>query len=123
MKFISKIIFYFLVNLSALMAAAYFISGFSITKNFQNLLTLTGTFTVINILIKPVLKLVFAPFIALSLGLFSLVINAIMLKLLDIWSADIAISGISALIYSTFLITAVNLLLTLIAKSSFKQKN
>lgn len=123
MKFLSRIIFYFLVNLIALMAASQFVPGFSMNSNIEGLLILTGIFTIINLLIKPILKLVFSPFIFLSLGLFSLVINAIILKLLDIWSINVTISGIQALAYSTLLITAVNLLLTFIAKSSFKEEN
>jgi len=122
MRFLSRIIFYFLVNLTALIAAAQFVPGFSINSNIESLLILTGIFTFINLLIKPILKLVFSPFIFLSLGLFSLVINAIILKLLDIWSINVTISGIQALVYSTLLITAVNLLLTFIAKSSFKEE-
>ena len=122
MRFLSRIIFYFLVNLIALIGAAQFVSGFSMNSNIESLLILTGVFTVINFLIKPVLKLIFSPFIFLSLGLFSLVINAIILKLLDIWSVNVTISGIQALIYSTLLITAVNLLLTFVAKSSFKKE-
>ena len=122
MRFLSRIIFYFLVNLIALMASAQFVPGFSINSNIENLLILTGIFTFINLLIKPILKLVFSPFILLSLGLFSLVINAIILKLLDIWSVNVTISGIQALVYSTLLITAVNLLLTFVARSSFKEE-
>jgi putative membrane protein len=122
MRFLSRIIFYFLVNLTALIAAAQFVPGFSINSNVESLLILTGIFTFINLLIKPILKLVFSPFIFLSLGLFSLVINAIILKLLDIWSINVTISGIQALVYSTLLITAVNLLLTFVARSSFKEE-
>jgi len=123
MSFLSKIVFYFLVNLIALLATAQFVPGFSINSNIESLLILTGIFTFINLLIKPILKLVFSPFIFLSLGLFSLVINAIILKLLDIWSVNVTISGIQALIYSTLLVTAVNLLLTFVAKSSFKKED
>lgn len=122
MRFLSRIIFYFLVNLIAIIAAARFVPGFGMNSNIESLLILTGIFTFINLLIKPILKLVFSPFIFLSLGLFSLVINAIILKLLDIWSVSVTISGIQALIYSTLLMTAVNLLLTFIAKSSFKEE-
>lgn len=122
MKFLSRIIFHLLVNLIALIAAAQFVPGFSLNPNIENLLILTCIFTFINLLIKPILKLIFSPFIFLSLGLFSLVINAIILKLLDIWSVNVTIFGIQALVYSTLLITAVNLLLTFVAKSSFKEE-
>lgn len=121
MKFLSRIIFHFLINLIALMAAAYFVPGFTLTPNIENLAMLTAVFTAINLVIKPILKLFFTPFIVLSLGLFSLVINAIMLKLLDMWSINITISGIYPLAYATLIITAVNLLLTFVAKESFKE--
>jgi len=121
MRFLARIIFYLMVNLVALIAASFFVPGFSVTQNPENLLILTGIFTAINITLKPVLKLVFSPFIFLTLGLFSLVINAIILKLLDIWSVNVSIADIQALIYGTLIITAVNLLLTFVAKSSFKQ--
>jgi putative membrane protein len=121
MKFLSRIIFFFLVNLIGLIVASYLIEGFSITSNFENLLILTGIFTAINILIKPIIKFIFTPFIVLTLGLFSLVINATILKLLDIWSENVNILGIQALIYATLIITVVNLILTFVAKSSFKK--
>jgi putative membrane protein len=118
---LSRIIFFFLVNLIGLIVASYLIEGFSITSNFENLLILTGIFTAINILIKPIIKFIFTPFIVLTLGLFSLVINATILKLLDIWSENVNILGIQALIYATLIITVVNLILTFVAKSSFKK--
>ena len=121
MKFLSRIVFFFLVNLTGLIIASYLIEGFSITSNFENLLILTGIFTAINILIKPIIKFIFTPFIVLTLGLFSLVINATILKLLDIWSENVNILGIQALIYATLIITVVNLILTFVAKSSFKK--
>ncbi len=121
MKFLSKLAFYLLVNVIGLITATYFVSGFFITTDIKNLLILAGMLTIANFLLKPVLKLIFSPFLILSLGLFSLVINAIILKLIDIWSASVNISGILALIYATLIITAVNLLLTFIAKSSFKK--
>lgn len=121
MRFLSKIIFHFLINAVALIAASYFVPGFYITRDPENLLILTAIFTIISIFLKPILNLIFSPFIFLTLGLFSLVINAIILKLLDIWSSNITISSIQALIYSTIIITAVNLLLNFIAKSSFKE--
>lgn len=121
MKFLSKLAFYLLANLIGLITATYFVPGFYISTDIKNLLIIAGTLTIANLLLKPALKIIFAPFLFLSLGLFSLVINAIILKLIDIWSVNIAISGIMALIYATLIITAVNLLLTFIAKSSFKK--
>ena len=121
MRFVSKIVFHFLINAVALMTASYFVVGFTLTQDPQNLLILTAIFTGINILLKPLLKLVFSPFIFLTLGLFSLVINAIILKLLDIWSVNVTISSIQALVYATLIITTVNLILTFVAKSSFKE--
>ena len=120
MKRLSNLVFSFFSNLLALILAGNFIPGFEITSNFNNLLIAAGTFTVINWLIRPLIKTILSPIIFLTLGLFTLVINAGMLYLLDILSSNVSISGTESLIYGTLLITGVNILLHFSAKILFK---
>ncbi len=49
--------------------------SFTITGNLVSWLVATGILTLLNLLLKPILKLLFFPVNALSLGLFSFVIN------------------------------------------------
>jgi uncharacterized membrane protein YvlD (DUF360 family) len=51
--------------------------GVTITNNLNSFLIAAAILTLLNLLLKPVLKILFFPINALTLGLFSLVINAI----------------------------------------------
>jgi len=116
MRFFPRIIFAFISNLIALFVAANFIAGFQISGTFANILAVAGIFTALNLLLRPLLKLILSPIIILTLGLFTIVINASILYLLDILSQNVTIMEIKPLIYGTLLITAVNLVLHLFRK-------
>jgi len=120
MKFLPRLIFIYFSNLVALLIAAKFIPGFEMSADFIRFLIASGIFAFINIFIKPVFTTILSPFIFLSLGLLSLIINAGMLYLLDLWSENVTITTIESLIYGTLLISAINLLITLSAKSLYK---
>ena len=82
MRFVAWIV----VNVLALGAAAWLFDGIAITGDDRNdrILTLVlvgAIFGVITSFVKPVVKLLSLPFIILTLGLFLLVINALMLLL------------------------------------------
>ena len=75
-----------LINAAALAAATFLLSGISLqtdstSKQVITLLVVALIFGLINALIKPVFKFVTAPLIFLTLGLFLLVINALLLML------------------------------------------
>jgi putative membrane protein len=82
------------------------------------LLILAAIFTVVNALVKPLVKLLSLPLVILSLGLFLLVINALMLWLTS-WVADffdggLTISGFWAAFWGGLIIALVNFVLGLI---------
>lgn len=120
MKWLGNLIFSYFSNLLALILAGNFIAGFIITSNFTDLLIAAGTFTLINWFIRPMVKMILSPIVFLTLGLFTLVINAGMLYLLDILSVNVTLNGTEPLIYGTLLITGVNIVLHLSAKTLFK---
>lgn len=121
MKWFANLVFSYFSNLIALILAGNFIVDFVVTSDFRNLLLAAATFTVINWFIRPLLKMFLTPIIYLTLGLFTLVLNAGMLKLLDILSVNVNINGTEPLIYGTLLITGVNILLHFSAKLLFKK--
>ena len=59
----------------------------SLSNQLVTIVVVAVIFGLINAFIKPVLKLFALPFIILTLGLFSLVVNALMLQLTS-WFAD-----------------------------------
>lgn len=66
----------FLFHLAALWLTTRFISGLKIAGGWQTYFLATIILALLNMLLKPILKLLFFPVNALTLGLFSLVINA-----------------------------------------------
>ena len=69
-----------LVNAFALWAAT-FVPGISHGGGFGTLLLVALVFGFVNALIRPLLTLLSCPLIILTLGLFTLIVNALMLKL------------------------------------------
>jgi putative membrane protein len=70
-----------IINAAALWCAARFIDGISYTGAWPGLLGVALVFGVINTFIRPVLRFFSLPIRILTLGLFTLVINALMLLL------------------------------------------
>jgi len=72
------------VNAVALYAAIYFVPGLQAAVPNQSWVTyvvLALIFGLVNLLIRPILKLVTCPFYILTLGLFSLIVNTLLFKL------------------------------------------
>ena len=86
-----RLILRLLVNAAALAVATFLLSGISLTApttqgQVVTLLVVALIFGVLNAVVKPIFTLVTAPLVLLTLGLFLLVINALML-LLTSWVA------------------------------------
>ncbi|HEY4500010.1 MAG TPA: phage holin family protein [Candidatus Paceibacterota bacterium] len=122
MRILAHPIFSFFSNFIGLVLAAHYVLGFTIPEDFKARLLVTLIFTVINIIIKPIIKLFLTPFIWLTLGLFSLIINAGMLYLLDFFSQNVSITSTESLIYATLIISAINILISFSAKSLYRQE-
>jgi putative membrane protein len=82
------------VNGVALWVAALVVNGIhlgedggSLGSNVLSIVLVALLFGVINAFIKPVVKLLSLPFIILTLGLFTFVVNAFMLQITE-WVAD-----------------------------------
>ncbi len=70
-----------LVNAAALFAATRIVDGISFTGSIPALLGVALVFGIVNTLVKPIISFFSLPAIFLTLGLFLLVINAVMLLL------------------------------------------
>jgi len=77
-KFLLRVI----VNAIAMAITASLLPGIHVVNNDLGTLLIIGLiFGIVNALIKPVLSLLTCPFIILTLGLFTFVINGLMLQL------------------------------------------
>lgn len=72
-----------LINAVALAVAAYLVPGIEIVGQpaWATLAAMAVVFGLVNVLIRPILKLLTCPLIILTLGLFTLVINGLLLWL------------------------------------------
>jgi len=111
----------FFSNMVAFLTANYFIVGFSISLDLKSLSIIAGIFTLLNIFIRPIIKLVLSPIIFLTLGLGIILVNAILLWTVDFCSKDISISSIKALLFATLVISFVNAIIHFSARLSFKK--
>ncbi|MBU3925188.1 phage holin family protein [Patescibacteria group bacterium] len=113
-----RFIYQILINAIAIKAAAYFklIPGFEFTGDAISLLWVSFLLTIVNFFLKPILKLLFGPLILLTLGLFTIVINMIILYIVDYYTQELAIANMEALFWATVLLGFANLIYSLIYK-------
>jgi len=70
-----------LINAAALWVATEMVDGISFTGTVPTLLGVALVFGVLNVVVRPILKLLTFPFLILTLGLFIFILNAVMLLL------------------------------------------
>ncbi len=102
-------------NSLALYVAYLFVPGF-IFKGGPAEYAIAGVLLgLLNMIVKPVLKTITLPLIILSLGLFTLFINGLILWIVDKIFVFMAFQTVWALFLATILVTIVNLI---VSKSS-----
>lgn len=71
------------INTLALLLTAILIPGFHITASLPSLLSAGLLLTIISFVVKPILQILTLPFTIITLGLFSVVTNAIVIWILQ----------------------------------------
>lgn len=71
------------INTLALLLTAVLIPGFHITASFSSLLSAGLLLTIISFVVKPILQILTLPFTIITLGLFSVVTNAVVIWILQ----------------------------------------
>lgn len=101
----------------ALYAASWFVAGFSFTGGIKEYAMAGIMLGLLNMIIKPIVKFISFPVIILTLGLFIIVINALLLWLVDYIFDFIAISDVMSLVWATIVIAIVNMIISALAKT------
>jgi putative membrane protein len=94
----------------AIYLADRIISGFSAPSALYSLALIAVIFTALNLILKPIIKLILLPVAWLTFGLSSLAINMGMLFMLDILREDVIINGLVPLVLGTLFISVINLI-------------
>jgi putative membrane protein len=105
---ISKIIVATVANIAGLYLIGKYVPGAHVPLTIEGLLIAAFALTLINLLIRPILKLIFSPLIAITLGLATLIVNGITLYILELTVPAVSFGGLTSLVYATLITTAVN---------------
>ncbi|CAM2840859.1 phage holin family protein [Prescottella defluvii] len=111
------------INAVAIWLAAQWVSGITIADSGEGtgsdvliILGIALLFTVVNTFVKPIVKLLSLPLLILTLGLFTVVINALMLMLTSWISSQtewgLSVDGFWTAVWGALIISLVNVVLS-----------
>lgn len=110
-----KLILRIVINALALGAADFLLDGIR-AGSVTSLILIALVFGILNALVRPLLKLLSCPFIVLTLGLFTLVLNAVMLlmtaKLGQLFGIDFHVDGFTTAFLGALVVSVVSVLLS-----------
>jgi putative membrane protein len=113
-----RFVLWLVANALALLVAIWLFDDISLTADTRTdrivqLLITGGIFGAVNSLVKPVLKILSIPFIVLTLGLFLIVINALMLlltsKIADTLDLGFHVEGFWTAVWGAIVISIVGM--------------
>ena len=106
-----------LINAAALWAATRLVPGISFDGDWRLLFVVALLFGLLNVLVRPILKLLTLPFLIITLGLFIFVLNAVMLWLTsaisDALGLGFHVDGFRAAFFGALVVTVVSFVLSL----------
>jgi putative membrane protein len=113
-----KLLLRWLINAVALYVAAELVPGIHTDGGWMALAVMALIFGLVNALIRPILKFLTCPLIMLTLGLFTLVINALMLllasRLGEMLGLGFYVDGFGPAFWGALVISVVSFVLTLL---------
>ena len=100
----------FIINIFTLWLTTEIVAGFKIANGIEMLVFGAAVFTLLNIFVRPILKILFLPINLLTLGAFSWLINVLVLYLLTYFIGEITINSwqFSGLYYQGFIIPKIS---------------
>jgi putative membrane protein len=106
-----------LVNAAALWVAVQLVPGVTFVGRPIHLLGVALVFGVLNAFVRPILLLMSLPLLVITLGLFTFIVNAILLWLTSVTSTALGlgfhVAGVFAAIFGALVVTIVSVVLTL----------
>ena len=107
------------INAAALWAAVRLVPGVSFTGDWRLLLVVALIFGVLNAALKPLLMVLSLPFLIVTLGLFTFVVNAFLLWLTSALSAALGlgfhVTGFGSAFVGALVVSCVSVLLSIFA--------
>jgi putative membrane protein len=99
------------INAIAFYVTAYLIQGMTIA-NWQTLLVVSIVWGILTVLIRPILIILTLPITILTLGLFTFVINALLLMLMGTFVPGFAVAGFGTALLAAVVLALLNMFLS-----------
>ncbi len=113
-----SLVLHWLLNAAALWVAAWLLPGLDFQGTLLQLLMVAAVFGIVNSLLRPILTVLTCPLIVVTLGLFTLVINALMLLLTGSlsarWDLGFTVTGFWAAFFGGLVVGLVSVVLSLL---------
>jgi len=100
-----------LINIIAFYVTAYIVPGFSVS-GWQALVVMAIVWGILTLLVKPILLVLTLPITILTLGLFTFVINALLLMIMSAIVPGFHVTGFGTAIIAAIVLSLVNMLLS-----------
>ena len=104
------------VNAAALAAAAWLLDGIQMSGELFDVLLVALVFGLLNAVLKPILLFFSIPLLVVTLGLFALVVNAVMLMITARLLDDFAVAGFWTAVLGSIVISLVTMILGSVLK-------
>jgi putative membrane protein len=114
MRFLRRLLYSWGINIVALYAAEKLVDGIEFTGDFGILILTALVFALVNMLLKPVVKLLAIPVILVTLGIALFFINILMLYITDWIVPGFKITHFGAAVWGTIVIWGVNWILQIV---------
>ena len=111
-----SIIIGLLSNSIGLWIAQYYVAGFVVVGGLKGYLIAGILLGLLNLIVRPLLKLVSLPLMILTLGLFNIIINIVLLWIVAKATGYLIIQSWEALILTTLILAAMNFISHLFSK-------
>jgi len=122
----TKFILRWAINAIALYVAAQFVAGIDFDGSWIGLVWLALIIVLLNALVRPILKFLALPLLVLTLGLFMIVINTIVLMLTsaigEMFNLGLTVDGFWPALLGSIVISLVSVVLSLILRDELKGK-
>ncbi|MEM7117320.1 MAG: phage holin family protein [Chloroflexota bacterium] len=118
----SRFIIRLLINAAAIWVAAQLLDGISLSSEPLSILIVVLIFGLVNAILKPIFTILSIPFIIITIGLFTLVINAILLLIVAAVTNGLAVESFWWAVGGSIIISIVSTVLSSFLGDEDKEK-
>ena len=123
----TKFFFRWAINAVALYVAVLVVPGIDLRGSWTGILWLALIIGLLNALVRPLLKFLTCPLIILTLGLFTIVINTVMLlltsKIAQSFGIGLTVDGFWTAVLGSLVISIVSIVMSVIFRDDLKGKS